>query len=205
MFEVTAITHRNDAILPVVSCGMPPEENHTCWGIAIAATILAELRHSNWPVTACYLPFGAACHLIVVTVPADYLQRSAHNTNAAFCKAMAEFIFQTRGGAIVPRLMIVRDDVDPTSTRDVLWAMMTRCHPGSGELAFAHLATNPRDAFLRSDEKAAMFTTKAVLNCLPPESWTAATAPVRATFDRLYPAALRARIVRDWKTGYGLP
>lgn len=205
LFRVTAITHRNDAILPVVSCGMPPEENHTCWGMAIAATILAELRHSNWPVAACYLPFDGACHLIVITVPGDYLRRSAHKTNDAFCKAMAEFVFRTRGGAIVPRLMIVRDDIDPTSTRDVLWAMMTRCHPGSGEVNFPHLVTNPRDAFLRPDEKAAMFTTKAVLNCLPPESWTTERMPVRASFDCLYPADLRARIVRDWKTGYGLP
>jgi 4-hydroxy-3-polyprenylbenzoate decarboxylase len=205
VFKVTAVTWRNNAILPVVSCGMPPEENHTCWGMAIAATILAELRHSNWPVSSCYLPFDAACHLIVVTVPADYLKRSAHKTNAAFCKAMAEFVFQTRGGAIVPRLMVVRDDIDPTSARDVLWAMMTRCHPASGETNFAHLATNPRDAFLRPDEKAAMFTTKSVLNCLPPEDWTAETAPVRASFDQVYPAALKSRILRDWKTGYGLP
>jgi 4-hydroxy-3-polyprenylbenzoate decarboxylase len=205
VYKVTAITHRNNAILPVVSCGMPPEENHTCWGMAIAATVLAELRHSNWPVTACYLPFDAACHLIVVTVPGDYLKRSAHKTNAAFCKAMAELVFQTRGGAIVPRLMVVRDDIDPTSARDVLWALMTRCHPVSGETHFPHLQTNPRDAFLRSDEKAAMFTTKAVLNCLPPEEWTPATAPVRASFDFVYPAELRQRILRDWKTGYGLP
>jgi 4-hydroxy-3-polyprenylbenzoate decarboxylase len=205
VFKVTAIAFRKDAILPVVSCGMPPEENHTCWGMAIAATVLAELRHSNWPVTACYLPFDAACHLIVVTVPRDYLKRSAHKTNAQFCKAMAEFVFQLRGGAIVPRLMVVRDDIDPSSTRDVLWALTTRCHPGSGETDFPHLATNPRDAFLRPDEKAAMFTTKSVLDCLPHEDWNEETAPLRASFECAYPADLQARILRDWKTGYGLP
>jgi 4-hydroxy-3-polyprenylbenzoate decarboxylase len=205
VFKVTAITHRNDAILPVVSCGMPPEENHTCWGIAIAATVLAELRHSNWPVTACFLPFDAACHLMVVTVPRDYLGRSAHATNRAFCKAMAEFLFGTRGGAIVPRLMVVCDDVDPASARDVLWALMTRCHPGSGEIDFSHLAANPRDAFLRTDEKAAMFTTKSVFNCLPHEEWSADSAPVRASFDLVYPAALRDRVLRNWTSGYGLP
>jgi len=154
-------------------------------------------------VSACYLPFDGACHLIVITVPSDYQRRSAHQTNDAFCKAIAEFVFRTRGGAIVPRLMVVRDDIDPTSTRDVLWSMMTRCHPGRGEVNFPHLATNPRDAFLRPDEKAVMFTTK-VLNCLPPESWTAETMPLRASFDFLYPADLRARILGDWKTGYGL-
>ena len=50
-----------------------------------------------------------------------------------------------------------------------------------------------------------MFTTKSVLNCLPPEDWTEKTAPVTASFAKLYPAELQERILRDWKTGYGLP
>jgi 4-hydroxy-3-polyprenylbenzoate decarboxylase len=205
VFRVTALTYRNNPILPVVSAGMPPEENHTCWGVAIAATTLAELRHSNWPVTSCFLPFDAAVHLMVITVPGDYLQRSSHTTNASFCKAMGEFVFTLRGGANVPRLMIVRDDIDPTRSADVLWALMTRCHPGDGEIDFPHLATNPRDAFLRDAEKKAMFTTKSVLNCLPHEGWGHDERPVRASFDGIYPADLQARILRDWKTGYGLP
>lgn len=114
-------------------------------------------------------------------------------------------VFQLRGGQNVPRLMIVRDDIEPASARDVLWALTTRCHPGSGEVAFPHLATNPREAFLRSDEKAAMFTTKAVFNCLPIESWTAGARPVRASFDKVYPADLQARILRDWTRVYGPP
>ena len=205
VFKVTALTFRDDPILPVVCAGVPPEENHTCWGIAIAATVLAELRHSGWPVSACFLPFEAAIHLMVITVPHDYLQRSPHKTNAAFCKAIAEFVFRLRGGSNVPRIMVVRDDVDPANTRDVVWALFTRCHPGSGEIAFPHLAANPLGAFLRQDEKAAMFTTKSVLNCLPPEEWSADERPIRAAFDTLYPEPLKARILRDWKDGYGLP
>ena len=205
VFRVTAMTFRNQPILPVVSAGMPPEENHTCWGMAIAATILAELRHSGWPVSTCFLPFDAACHLIVITVPSDYLQRGPHKTNAAFCNAIAEFVFRLRGGANVPRLMIVRDDIDPSNARDVLWALVTRCHPGSGEMAFHHLAANPRDIFLRQDEKAAMFTTKGVFDCLPREEWGSDQVPVRASFDQVYPADLQAQILRDWTTGYGFP
>lgn len=205
VFRVTAMTFRNDPILPVVSAGMPPEENHTCWGMAIAATVLAELRHSGWPVSSCFVPFDAACHLMVITVPHDYLQRSPEKTNAAFCKAIAEFVFGLRGGAIVPRLMIVRDNIDPSNARDVLWALVTRCHPGSGETTFAHLAANSRDSFLRQDEKAAMFTTKAVFDCLPQEKWGSDNYPIRASFDHLYPADLQARILRDWRAGYGLP
>ena len=43
-YHVTAITHRNDPILPVVIAGEPVEENHTAWGIPAAAEVLAELR-----------------------------------------------------------------------------------------------------------------------------------------------------------------
>ena len=101
--------------------------------------------------------------------------------------------------------MIVRDDIDPSNARDVLWALVTRCHPGSGEMAFHHLAANPRDIFLRQDEKAAMFTTKGVFDCLPREEWGSDQGPVRASFDQVYPADLQARILRDWTTGYGFP
>lgn len=205
VYKVTALTFRNDPILPMVCAGMPPEENHTCWGVTIAATVLAELRRSNWRISACFVPFDAACHLIVITVPFDYLKGSPHKTNADFCKAMAEAVFQLRGGANIPRLMVACDDIDPSDTHQVLWALATRCHPGSGEIDFPHLSANPLDAFLRADEKAAMFTTKSVLNCLPHEDWSPEARPVPATFDRVYPADLRARVLRDWRTGYGLP
>jgi UbiD family decarboxylase len=41
IYKVTAITHRDNPILPVVAAGYPVEEDHTCWGIGIAANVLA--------------------------------------------------------------------------------------------------------------------------------------------------------------------
>jgi hypothetical protein len=57
----------------------------------------------------------------------------------------------------------------------------------------------------RADEKAAMFTTKSVFDCLPYEDWSADARPIPARFDRVYPADLQAGVLRDWKAGYGLP
>jgi len=45
VFRVTAMTFRNEPILPAVSCGVPPEENHTCWGMAIAATAFCSMAY----------------------------------------------------------------------------------------------------------------------------------------------------------------
>ncbi|RQS43397.1 UbiD family decarboxylase [Burkholderia sp. Bp8986] len=203
IYHVTAMTWRDNAILPIVAAGYPPEENHTCWGIGIAATVLAELRRSGWPVTACFVPFEAACHLLVVTVPVNWREISTYKSANEFARALGEFVFGMRGGTVVPRILIVLDDVDPTDARDVLWAIATRVHPGDGELNFPHLSANPLNAFMKANEKLAMFTTKSVLNGLPSDDWSENDVPMRADFSTLYPDALRQHIRDSWVSGYG--
>ena len=51
VYHVSAISHRNEAILPVVAAGEPVEENHTAWGIPSAAQILHDLRAAGLAVT----------------------------------------------------------------------------------------------------------------------------------------------------------
>jgi 4-hydroxy-3-polyprenylbenzoate decarboxylase len=205
LYRVSAMTYRDDPILPIVAAGHPPEENHTCWGIGIAATVLAELRKTGWPVTACFVPFEAACHLLVVTVSRDWKRRTAHPNAADFARALGEYVFSLRGGQVVPRIFVVLDDVDPSNPAEVLWAMATRVHPGDGEIMFPTLSANPLNAFMRGNEKAAMFTTKAVLNGLPRDDWAADQVPVRADFATLYPEELKRKVLAGWTTLYGFP
>jgi len=205
LYRVSAMTYRDDPILPIVAAGYPPEENHTCWGIGIAATVLTELRKTGWPVTACFVPFEAACHLLVVTVSRDWKRRTAHRNAADFARALGDYVFSLRGGTVVPRIFVVLDDVDPSNPAEVLWAMATRVHPGDGEIMFPTLSANPLNAFMRGNEKAAMFTTKAVLNGLPRDDWAADQVPVRADFATLYPEELKRKVLAGWRTLYGFP
>jgi UbiD family decarboxylase len=205
VYHVSAMMYRTDPILPIVSAGYPPEENHTCWGICIAATIWDELRRAEWPVSSCYIPFEAACHLLVVTVPRDWRERTPHTSAPDFVRALGDFVFGLRGGTVVPRILVVTDDVDPTNPGEVLWALTTRVHPGDGEIMFAAEPANPRNAFLKDNEKVAMFTTKSVLNGLARDEWSPDVIPVRADFDNLYPAALKQRIIEGWSADYGFP
>src|SRR5262249_21456339 len=68
VFQVSAMTYRNEPILPVVAAGEPIEENHTCWGLAVSAQILWELRQQGFPVSMVFAPFESAAHWLVVTV-----------------------------------------------------------------------------------------------------------------------------------------
>lgn len=49
VYHVTAVSHRDNAILPVVAAGEPIEENHSVWGIMSSAQLLHELRTAGLP------------------------------------------------------------------------------------------------------------------------------------------------------------
>ena len=153
VYHVSALMYRSDPILPIVAAGYPPEENHTCWGIGVAATVLAELRRAGWPVTACFVPFEGACHLLVVTVPEDWRSRSPHPSAPDFARALGDFVFALRGGTVIPRVLVVTDDLDPSDAGVVLWALAPRVHPGDGEIMFSAEPANPLNAFLTSSRK----------------------------------------------------
>ena len=205
VYHVSALMYRSDPILPIVAAGYPPEENHTCWGIGVAATVLAELRRAGWPVTACFVPFEGACHLLVVTVPEDWRSRSPHPSAPDFARALGDFVFALRGGTVIPRVLVVTDDLDPSDAGEVLWALATRVHPGDGEIMFSAEPANPLNAFLTSQEKEAMFTTKSILDGLPRDEWGPGQRPVRADFATLYPESLKRRVLDRWSDQYGFP
>jgi UbiD family decarboxylase len=48
VYHVTALSYRNDPILPVVVAGEPVEENHTTWDIPCAAQCLSQLRDAHY-------------------------------------------------------------------------------------------------------------------------------------------------------------
>src|SRR5581483_6600795 len=77
VYNVTAITHRNQPILPFVVAGEPVEEDHTAQGIPSAAELLVEMREAGLPVTLVWTTLESANHWLVVTVPQDWRQRAA--------------------------------------------------------------------------------------------------------------------------------
>ena len=95
------------------------------------------------------------------------------------------------------------DDVDITNTKELVWALATRNHPGSqDELVYNDENTNPLVAYIDSAEKASLRITKVIYNCLDPEHM-GRVVPKRSSFRFTYPAELD-RVLRDW-IAYGHP
>jgi 4-hydroxy-3-polyprenylbenzoate decarboxylase len=203
VFHVSAMTYRNEPILPVVAAGEPVEENHTCWGLTISAQILWELRGQGFPVTMCFCPFPSAAHWLVVTVDRSYRDRSSV---AEFVQALGTALFRTRSGSFIPKVILLEDDVNATDLDEVVWAFATRCHPERDRYLFPDQAVLPLVAYLGADERRQARTTKAVFSCLPSEKLPADQAPRRSSFRHLWPREIQEKVVRDWrKYGYEDP
>jgi 4-hydroxy-3-polyprenylbenzoate decarboxylase len=197
VYRVSAISHRNDAILPVVAAGEPVEENHTAWGIPSAAQILHDLRAAGLAVTTAWMPLQAALHWLVVTVPRDWRRRTGIEESKTLCERIGKTIFATKAGAVVPKVIVLNDDVDPTDTNELVWAFATRCHPFLGHANFDHIDAAPLLAYLRKSEKVSGSTGKVVYNCLPPDEW-GEMLPIRASFRHGYPVEIVERVTSRW-------
>jgi 4-hydroxy-3-polyprenylbenzoate decarboxylase len=210
VYHVTGLSHRNNAILPVVVAGEPIEEDHTVWGLASAAQCLAELRDAAVPVTTAWVPFESAVHWLVVTVPSDWRERSGRESAQEFCHHIGEVLFRTKAGAPIPKIIVVHDDVDPTDTSELVWAFATRCHPTLGHSVFGQqpvMAANSgaRSAWHRRRqpvrESKNTMGSRIVYNCLQLDEW-GGKLPARSSFDHCYPPEIVARVLDNW-TEYG--
>jgi len=201
VYNVTAVTYRNDPILPVVAAGEPIEEDHTAQGIPSAAELLVELRDAGIPATMAWVPLESANHWLVVTVPRDWKKRTGCSSEE-LCRRIGTHVFEkSKFGAVIPKVIVINDDIDAANTAELIWGFATRCHPISGDVAFPAEATSPLVAFLESGEKIAGKTNKVVHNCLPPNDW-GDRLPLRTSFQHNYAEELRKKVLGNWKS-YG--
>ena len=202
VYQVSAMTYRDNPILPVSVAGEPVEENHTAWGVPNAAEIVYTLREAEFPVAMAWSPFESANHWYAIAMERDWRQQMPGIGAMALCQKLGDVLFQTKAGMGTPKYIVVNDDIDLTHTKEVVWAFATRNYPGSkGEVVFNDASTNPLVAFLTKDEKMSMHTTKVIYNCLPPDDW-GDQLPQRSSFAGTYPEALQASVLQNWQA-YG--
>jgi 4-hydroxy-3-polyprenylbenzoate decarboxylase len=195
VFHVSALTYRDNPILPVVAAGEPIEENHTCWGLAVSAQVLWELRKRGFPAAMCFSPFESAAHWLVVTIQRSALSRPAEQ----LARELGEILFHSRAGNLIPKILLADEDVDPTNLTEVVWAFATRCHPEKGQFLSAGHRVLPLVAYLTPEERQAARGTKVIYNCLPPDAPSPEQAARRSSFRFLWPEAIQQRVVQNWQ------
>lgn len=205
VLNVSAMSYRNDAILPVVVGGYPIEENHTVWALGISATIYSHLKEAGVPVSSCFIPFESAVHWLVVTIDREYIWKhkdaGTYKTDEVIDK-IKQVLFTKKPGIWMAKILVIADDVDPSNIADVVWAFATRCNPDNQLIFPNESLPMPLVTFLSEEEKKQLKCTKTIYNCLRPDTWTQQEIPAPAKFESNWPEDVRQKVLDNWQN-YG--
>jgi UbiD family decarboxylase len=198
VYHVTAITHRDNPILPVCSAGKPVEEDHTITGVATSAMALRLLREEGLPVTAAWGVPEAAEHMLAVSVPEDWSRHTTLSANE-LCRRIAEIAKAMHGGQRITRVTVCDDDIDLSDLRDLIWAWNSRCHPATGHFVLQDQPVNPIEpmyaaANLTFNSDVTPTGPIEVLNCLLPLDEDLH----RSDFAHNIPKELQERVLARW-------
>jgi len=199
VYHISAITYRDNPILPVTSAGKPVEEDHTVAGVSFSAVCLQQLRDDGLPVAAAWSVPEAAERMLAVSVPRDWPQRTQLSAYD-LARRIATIAKGMHGGNRTTRILVCDDDIDPSDPRDLIWAWNSRCHPVEGHFVLEAEPANPVEPMyaalkLSFDGGRTSLGPVMVLNCLLP---TGAKDLHISDFPSNFPKELQKRVLARW-------
>lgn len=192
VFQVSAITYRNNPILTAV-CPGEPVDDHVCMSLSLAGDALNILRKSNIPVIMTFIPPMAALHLLIISVDKKAF------LGEDLIKAIGTCIWSDKIGTLLPKIIVVDMDVDPTNLNQVLWNFATKCHPEHGTVIFAPTQVFPLSPYLSKEEKTARTSPTIIYDCTWPNEWQEDFIPKKVSIETLWPKDIQEKIKKNWK------
>jgi UbiD family decarboxylase len=129
VYTIEAITYRDNPIWPVSATGRPPDDSQIGPALGVSAEVLALLRNAGLPITTAWLLVDTACHWMIITAARNWRDQLPDTTTTEFVHRIGELMSANRVGHMCPVSYVLDDDIDPSNTSDVLWALGTRIHP----------------------------------------------------------------------------
>ncbi|MCM6775485.1 UbiD family decarboxylase [Nocardia sp. CDC159] len=194
-YEITAITYRDNAILPVVSAGKPIDDDHTVFSILDSAEYLHLLREKGFPITHAWILPESAAHAVVITVPYGWWNTVGHTDSSKFCRDLAAELMTSHAAGNLAQIFVMDDDIDPVDMLDVMWGFASRCNPRTGHDWVANEQA-VHIMILYTEEERYRFTGSThIYNCLLRIGTDRATP---ASFDSLFQHSVKARALTIW-------
>ncbi|MCU1643298.1 MAG: UbiD family decarboxylase [Nocardia sp.] len=203
VLHVTAITHCDNAILPVVAAGPPVEEDDTVTGTASAAEILHLLRTAGLPISSAWYNPEAALHWLTLAVRRDWHETTGLASHELVAK-VAEVVLGGPAAVHAPKTLLVEDDIDITDLNEVVWAFATRSHPDvdRGEFHYPPALTDPLAIYLSEPEQHGFKAGKVIYNCLLADLYPPEKRPAKGSFENGWPVEIQQRVLARW-SAYG--
>jgi 4-hydroxy-3-polyprenylbenzoate decarboxylase len=186
VIRVQHIYHRNDPILTGARPGRPPSDYSLAKCMVKAALIWDQVERAGVPDVK-----GVWCHeagggrlLNIIAIKQRY---PGHARQAALVAS------QVHAGAYLGRyVIVVDDDIDPTNTFDVLWALASRSDPVESIEILRRCWSGPLDPRIQPGKKG--HNSRAIIDACRPFEWIKDFPPVAESSPEL-----RKKVFEKWK------
>ncbi len=192
IYTIEAITYRDNPIWPISATGRPPDDSQIAPAVGVSAEVVALLRNAGLPVTTAWLLVDTACHWMVITVARNWRDQLSVSSTTELVHRIGELMSTSRVGHMCPVTYVFDDDIDPSNTSDVLWALGTRIHPSLRQEHWP-VPILPWYQCYTEEERHSGHGPIVVHDGLLPSIADGRARP--ATFDTLYPAEIRERVL----------
>lgn len=201
--EITCVTFRDDAILPICTPGVPIDSTHINGGFFMVADAVVALREGGIPVIDALYTFESASHWFVIRVPDDW-HRITGLTVDDFIKKIAHIYFTNHVGHGCSKLIVVGEDIPPDDPDKVTWAFATRNHPTLGVYHFPQYDSEGSGLQIYLDVATKLRGRGGLVaySCLPIQEKTNHPLEQTLSFATNYPLPVQERVRKRWR-GWG--
>jgi 4-hydroxy-3-polyprenylbenzoate decarboxylase len=187
VIRVELVQHRENPILVGAPPLRPPASSSATY-LFRSASLWTELERVGIPgVRGVWMnPAGSSTLLAIVAMRQAY---------AGHARQVAQAVLASRVGRDGRLVVIVDDDVDPSDTEQVLWAITTRCDPETALDVVVNCNASRLDPCLPPEKRAAhdYTTSRGVIYACRPYRWFKQFPKPVGTSPEL-----REQILRDW-------
>jgi len=190
--RVNAVTYRHDSILTVDATGYQ-DDSSTITALTGAIAIKRRLERHGVPIVDVNVPREGAVHMAVIGVKYGGKQ---------VAREILETLTSRR--ALISKIILVEPDVDVFDMGEVFHAFSTKCHPAYGiHVVHYEGRANTLTPCYSQGERAAQKGATVLYDCTWPGEWSREwEVPVKATFETIFPEAVRLKVLKEWKA-YG--
>jgi len=190
VIRVKAVTHRNNPILTMCSAGTPVDDN-AVFSLTKAAELLDTLRAQRKPVSSVFVPLETTHMLtIVATTKARYPGVAEDIAHTIWAQASA--------GHETPYIIVVEDDIDPFNLNEVIYTLVTKCHPSKGIVKLDNATVISIAPWLSVQEQKRKLGAKVYFDCTWPLDWDPEDVPKRISFAQAYPKDIQDKALDLW-------
>lgn len=197
VFTVTAISHRNDPILPICTWGTPTSEIHIARGLDSDIQLKAEFEKRGAPVSGVFSPPWLAGAVVAVKTIVPY---------TAYSQAVAGIVRAREATKYAPYILVFDTDIDLTNPVSLFHAMVTKCHPKRDTWIIKSSTADENAPYITEAERNLGQGPSAIFDCTWPLDWDRSIAvPPKVSFEECYPPELQEKILADWNKELRFP